>query len=222
MFLSISDLQHNNLDEILLFFAGLAKEVPTIIPPPSFERIKAGRLTCGTTPFLFDSSWQELNGPTKFHARARSNEKERWETRIEGKEQKKHQGGPSLRVRSSWRERDVPGTLAIVALFSLGFTVQLTFCRLLLRTARRFIRLAYTYYTRTFSTLSIHLLAAFPVPPLSSISSPKFLSSLYLLRRTCPGFEDIDIGISICDARVRPRRVRIFLYTKIYLQFSNY
>lgn len=130
----------------------------------------------------FFSSWQELNGPTKFHARVRSNEKERWETRIEEKEQKKHQGGPSLRGRSSWRERDVPGTLAIVALFSLCFTVQLTFCRLLLRTARRFIRLAYTYYTRAFSTLATSSFRVFlPVPPLSSISSPKSLSSLYFL-----------------------------------------
>lgn len=171
----------------MLFFAGIVKETRVINPPFSFGWIKSGRLTCGITPFLFDSSWQELNGPTKFHARARSNEKERWETRIKGKEQKKHQGGPSPRVRSSWRERDVLGTLAIVALFSLCFTVQLTFCRLLLRTARRFIRLACTCYTRAFSTLptssrhvscSPTLFDIFPEIPIGSLLSVSNLFGL--------------------------------------------
>jgi len=80
------------------------------------------------------------------------------------KEAPRRAGGSLSRVWSSRKERDVPGTLAIVALLGLGFTVQLTFCRLLLRTARRFIRLACTDVLYFDPFLLFLCLVAFPVP----------------------------------------------------------
>lgn len=110
---------------------------------------------------------------------------------------------------SSWRERDVPGTLAIVALFSLCFTVQLTFCRLLLRTARRFIRLADTFYTWAFST-----------PPTSSSLFPTLFDifpeipirlSTFCVKLACGLWR---YRYQNFNMRMGPRSVRMHSYTK--------
>jgi len=115
--------------------------------------------------------------------------------------------------RSSRKERDVPGTLAIAALLSLGFTVQLTFCRLLLRAVRRFIRLAYIQ-TRYTSFRSSCIFPLFLHVPLLCYFPRNFLHLSTSYYRANHNFQNIHVETSI--------RTTVTKTIEIFLKVTKY